>query len=270
MPRDVRAERDTREQADAWSRHLARQAESENKFDSKNARVEEDGFDAASKTKMAAKEAKRSRFGFAGFGGFAGGCDSSSDDEAGPKRRVSIGGTYGSGTDSDSDDPLSKRLGGRSRNAVTGMAADLRTATELPDGVEVIGGEGVFEEQEDGNKALMIPEGAHVKISMPGMSPWMLEDDGRLHRYSLLMAVRLDRLPSAALPIFNGSAPPTTGEPVDSVYLYKNGGVGALGQMGVREAAVRAAPRCSLSLPLLSPTRRWWHPWPRHRARLRL
>lgn len=31
MPRDVRAERDTREQADAWSRHLARQAESENK-----------------------------------------------------------------------------------------------------------------------------------------------------------------------------------------------------------------------------------------------
>lgn len=44
---------------------------------------------------------------------------------------------------------------------------------------------------------------------------------------------------AAALPIFNGSAPPTAGEAVDSVYLYKNGGVGALGQMGVREAAVR-------------------------------
>ena len=42
------------------------------------------------------------------------------------------------------------------------------------------------------------------------------------------------------MPLFNGGPPPTATEPVDSVYMYKNGGVGALGQMGVREAAVRA------------------------------
>ena len=40
--------------------------------------------------------------------------------------------------------------------------------------------------------------------------------------------------------IFNGSAPAIAGENIDHVQLYPNGGVGALGQMGAPEAAVRA------------------------------
>ena len=121
-----------------------------------------------------------------------------------------------------------------------GVSADLRTATDLPDGVSLVGGEAVFEGQEDGNSALLVPEGAHLRVAMPGISPWSLEDDGRIHRYSLLIAVRLDRLPSAPMPIFNGSSPPTGCENVDHVYLYSNGGIGALGQQGVRDAAIRA------------------------------
>ena len=46
---------------------------------------------------------------------------------------------------------------------------------------------------EDGSQAMVVPEGAHLKLSMCGVSPWMLEEDGRLHDYSLLLAVRLDR-----------------------------------------------------------------------------
>ena len=105
--------------------------------------------------------------------------------------------------------------------------------------MEIIGGEGTFEDQEDGAAALVVPEGAYVKLQLPGMSPWQLEEDGRLHRYSLLMAVRLDRLPAAAMALFNGGVPLSQGENVDSCLLYKNGGVGLLGQMGDANAAVR-------------------------------
>ena len=132
------------------------------------------------------------------------------------------------------------------------------------------------------------------------MSPWQLEEDGRLHKYSLLVAVvgpspvrwvaRARRLtllhrhicsahrirPSffamlsssgyvctrsdrpdprsrlcplsrpllrspAAMPLFNGGAPPAQGENVDSCYLYKNGGVGMLGQMGDASVVVPRA-----------------------------
>ena len=44
---------------------------------------------------------------------------------------------------------------------------------------------------------------------------------------------------STAMPLFNGSAPAVTGESIDHLMLYTNGGVGMLGQHGVPEAAVR-------------------------------
>ena len=122
------------------------------------------------------------------------------------------------------------------------MRADLRVPCTggLPDGLEVIGGEGNFEEQEeDGASAFLVPEGAYVKVCLPAMPPFQLEDDGRLHRYSVLMAMRMDRLPTGAMPLFNGSAPPAHGEVIDSCMLYKNGGVGMLGQMGAADAALR-------------------------------
>ena len=42
------------------------------------------------------------------------------------------------------------------------MSADLRekAANGLPEGLEVVGGEASFEEQEDGSQALAVPEGA--------------------------------------------------------------------------------------------------------------
>eukprot|EP00967_Tisochrysis_lutea_P051850 scaffold64138_cov30-Tisochrysis_lutea.AAC.2 len=53
------------------------------------------------------------------------------------------------------------------------------------------------------------------------------------------MCLRLEALPvGAPLPLFNGGAVPSKGERIDHVYVYKNGGVGAMGDMGAAEAAV--------------------------------
>jgi hypothetical protein len=52
--------------------------------------------------------------------------------------------------------------------------------------------------------------------------------------------MRVDRLPAATLQLFNGGGPPAQGEQLEHVQVYKNGGVGCLGQMGTQEAAVRA------------------------------
>ncbi len=122
----------------------------------------------------------------------------------------------------------------------SGVTADLRSGGALAEGVEVVGGDACFEEQEDGGQALLMPEGAYLKLALPHVSPWSLEDDGRLHRYSMLVAMRLDALPAASMGLYNGSGPAAAGEQLEHVTLYRNGGVGALGHMGAAEAAVRA------------------------------
>lgn len=272
-------------------------------FDPKSKRVESNTFDELGKTKTSAKESSRAGWMGGLWGGSAVDNDSSDDDDAKPesKRRVTIGG-YASDGSSDCEGPANSAFGraGRWGSFARSMSADLRKASsQLPEGVEIVGGDGTFEEQEDGDAAFVVPEGAHVKVTLPGMSPWQLEEDGRLHKYSLLVAVKLDRLPyagaararrltllhryicsahrirpsfpampssssyvctrsdrpdprsrlchlsrpllrrPAAMPLFNGGAPPAQGESVDSCYLYKNGGVGMLGQMGDASAAVR-------------------------------
>ena len=53
--------------------------------------------------------------------------------------------------------------------------------------------------------------------------------------------MRFDALPSSTMPLFNGAAPPQQGEKTESVNVFKNGGVGALNDMGTQEAA------CSLT-----------------------
>ena len=133
-----------------------------------------------------------------------------------------------------------KEHGGVFGYAVSGLTADMRNGERLPEGLEVVGGDPTYEEQEDGSQALLIPEGAYLKVTLPHVSPFSLEDDGRLHRFSLMLALRLDRLPAATLPLFNGSGPPAAGEQLESVQVYKNGGVGALGHMGAQDATVRA------------------------------
>ena len=109
----------------------------------------------------------------------------------------------------------------------------------MPDGVQLLGGEAVFEEQEDGSQALVMPEGGFLKVTV-NASPWVLEEDGRLHNFTIVMAIRLDVIPTTSLPLFNGGAPPPSGEKVENVQVFKNGGVGALNDMGTQEAAVHA------------------------------
>ena len=170
-------------------------------FDPKSKRVESNTFDELGKTKSSAKESSRAGWMGGLWGGSAVDNDSSDDDDAKPesKRRVTIGG-YASDGSSDYEGAASSAFGraGQWGSFARSMSADLRKASsQLPEGVEIVGGDGTFEEQEDGDAAFVVPEGAHVKVTLPGMSPWQLEEDGRLHKYSLLVAVKLDRLPYA-------------------------------------------------------------------------
>ena len=148
----------------------------------------------------------------------------------------------------------------------------------LPEGVQLVGGEALLEEGDDGAKALLVPEGTFLKLVLPA-APWALKEDGRLHEYTLVLALRLGEMPSAPLPLFNGGGPPAQGDKVraaaaapplppipptppmlpqpsphpqphpspaqvESVQVYKNGGVGALNDMGTQEAAVHAERWC--------------------------
>lgn len=126
--------------------------------------------------------------------------------------------------------------------ASSSSAAVVESKNEMPEGVKLLGAgssEPVFEEQEDGSHALQLPEGAFLKLELSA-SPWVLHEDGKLHAYTIVLAIRVDALRSTPTPLFNGGAPVPSGEKVESVQLYKNGGVGALNDMGTQEAAVHA------------------------------
>ena len=58
-----------------------------------------------------------------------------------------------------------------------------------------------------------MPEGSFLKLVLPA-APWALKEDGRLHEYSLVLALRLGAMPGAPLPLFNGGAPPAQGDKV--------------------------------------------------------
>jgi hypothetical protein len=45
----------------------------------------------------------------------------------------------------------------------------------MPEGVQLLGGEALLEEQEDGGHALLVPEGAFLKLTLPA-SPWVLAE----------------------------------------------------------------------------------------------
>ena len=89
--------------------------------------------------------------------------------------------------------------------------------------------------------ALHLPEGSQLTASLP-VKPRVLAEDGRLHEYTLLLAMRLERLPTSGAPVLSSASPQTEESEVvekESVQIYKNGGVGALGNMGAQEAALR-------------------------------
>lgn len=98
--------------------------------------------------------------------------------------------------------------------------------------------------------ALALPEAGYLKAVIP-CTPWLLEEDGRLHSYTIFFAIRVgepheddeddDRRREQLQPmrLFSGSLPPSQGEKVEYVQIYKNGGVGALGTMGSSEASIK-------------------------------
>ena len=66
-------------------------------------------------------------------------------------------------------------------------------------------------------------------------------DDGLVHKWSMMLCVRLKALPSKKpLPILSGGPLLEPDEKVEHIQVYRNGGVGALGSMGTQGAAVRA------------------------------
>jgi len=192
---------------------------------------EEKAFDASSKTEKKdfddlgtskqSKKAARSgnRFGGLGaalggiWGGGLGSDDDDDDEKPGgalgrPLSEVTSALTIGGAAAADEPgigelSPRRKR-GGETFGGVTfggwgematGLTADLRQGGELPEGLELVGGEASFEEQEDGSQALVLPEGGYLRISLPHVSPWSLEDDGRFHRWSIMLAVRTSHHP---------------------------------------------------------------------------
>ena len=246
----------------------------EPKFEANEAK-QESAFDDLLETKLGKKQkVAKASFGglFAGFAGFAGlGLGKNSDDSSTDCSDGSL-----AAVNSDDDDtgrnffeahgrsPAARGtaaryggagglggLGGMFRGAKVNLEADLRTVAEpragedleLPAGLEVKGlggGEAKLAEQEDGAKALNLPEGSYLQASLR-CSPFFLEDDGRMHEWTLVCAMRLDRLPRSGLSILSGGPAPAEGEkPAESIQVFKNGGVGALGHMGTQETAVRA------------------------------
>ena len=247
---------------------------------SANAPKQESAFDDVRETKLSKKEAHRARFASSGLGlGAAAGrlgigagtsalgdldvfdFDSDSDDAPAVGVRAR--------RDSSSSDDNMLTTSGLARGGLPGrrkgaagllgigndlsalgsasFAVDFRTVQPppgggqytLPGGIEMINGDPLLEEQEDGAMALVLPEGAHLKCTLR-CSPWILQEDGRLHQWTLCCAMRLDRLPASALALVSGRPAPASGEKSENVQVYKNGGVGALGHMGTQEAALRA------------------------------
>lgn len=84
-------------------------------------------------------------------------------------------------------------------------------------------------------------------------TPWNLEEDGRLHSYTVTFAIRIGeahedgeadaderrREQLSPMRLFTGALPPAQGEKAEHVQIYKNGGVGALGTMGTSEASIK-------------------------------
>ena len=66
----------------------------------------------------------------------------------------------------------------------------------------------------------------------------------------MMLAVRVEAvtLASGGLALLNGGMAAAAGERVEHVQVYKNGGVGALGNMGTQEASVRAESWAWLTL----------------------
>eukprot|EP01087_Luapelamoeba_hula_P004848 TRINITY_DN1482_c0_g1_i1.p1 TRINITY_DN1482_c0_g1~~TRINITY_DN1482_c0_g1_i1.p1 ORF type:complete len:4317 (-),score=602.49 TRINITY_DN1482_c0_g1_i1:51-13001(-) len=105
---------------------------------------------------------------------------------------------------------------------------------KMPEGAQVINGEGHLEEQQDKSTALQIPPNASLVCSL-GVPP---NNIGRfVNDYTLTFDIKLDSLPADSLSLYqaNPGVKPTEGE----TYITKTGGVGIFGEYGVSDAWVK-------------------------------
>ena len=66
---------------------------------------------------------------------------------------------------------------------------------------------GQLEEQQDSNVALVLPGEASLRMSLGpahNLFSWSTQTDGKVHSYTLNLAIKLDKLPSASLLLFHG------------------------------------------------------------------
>ncbi|KAJ1631734.1 hypothetical protein T492DRAFT_838988 [Pavlovales sp. CCMP2436] len=148
-----------------------------------------------------------------------------------------------------------------------GLAADFREGGGLPDGLSYTSGAeptlladefllpaepsrapctNLPPPEQDGSYSLQMPadETAHLSMNLgyeQGITSWSVEDDGKLHTFTLVLAIRLENLPTTNLPLFTGG-PASSAEgknALEAVQIFKNGGVGALGQCGTAETAIK-------------------------------
>jgi hypothetical protein len=65
-----------------------------------------------------------------------------------------------------------------------------------------------YETQEDGSQALVLPGDMSLRMSLgpeQNLFHWMTEKDGKIHSYTLTMALKVDALPSSEpLLLFHG------------------------------------------------------------------
>ena len=228
----------------------------------KSVRTDEHVVDDFDSTKLGQKKKRATKRGGGGRGAifgisFSTAVDGSGDDDS-------------SADDDDDDRPKGSLFGESVSSAGASTAAygparisaDLRKGGDLPPGLSLVaasssgaGGAGAagaaggsrLVEDEDGSHSLPLRASEHLLVRMGrehGLTSWELEADGRLHEYSLLFALKLDKLPSAhqtPLRLFSGGAAMSADEAKETPHLvvHRNGGVGALGEVGVAEAAVK-------------------------------
>ena len=169
----------------------------------------------------------------------------------------------------------------------SGIEVDLRDGETLPKGMELVGTQDhVFREQDDGTMALFLPavyanpaahaptrappvsslvraklcasdhcvsllavraQTSHIELKLSNVGQWMLNADGKLSTYSVLLALRANTLP---LPLFGGGAVQTAGE---QVQIFENGSVSILGRSVRRPSLISSVSRISKSSPPARP-----------------
>ena len=148
-----------------------------------------------------------------------------------------------------------------------GLDIDFRNRVagdDLPSGFTVVNAKGVsvepqdlkYETQEDSSTALVLTGDMVMRMCLGpehNLFHWMTAQDGKIHEYTLTLAIKLDRLPTAhPLPLFHGRGVRASSavqaasneygksDSLECVQVYKNGGIGALGQVGVAATALKA------------------------------